>query len=264
MAFSLVWWGIGFPILLAALGSGTTFAVIDSTAGEFTFARICFLAAAFDATGFLIVWLWLVSKGPLVSRLLLGVAGAAIILPGADVALQWVDLREVQLSKTLRPRNVQTPPIPADCKVPKGAVMVFLGSNLAIATKMPSTIIQMGDQDMLAIDMDRDHRLTIETLRIFDDQNEAIAQIDDDEFSVAPSVRHVKPDESTFVVYDQHSAEVLRISYLNIQAVSIRGEFRGENLPPLSIGDDKVQLGDRTFVASCLGDLAGGKIFQSQ
>lgn len=264
MGFSEVWWAIGFPILLAALGSGTTFAVIDSSSAEFMFARICFVVAAFDAAGFLAIWLWLVSKRPLLFRLALGAVGAAVLLPGMGLALQWVDLREVQLSKTLTSRNVETPPIPADCKVPKGAVMVFLGSNLAIATKMPSTVIQMGDQEMLAIDMDADHRLTIKTLRIFDDQNELIAQIGDDEFSVAPSARHVKPDESTLVVYDQHDAEVLRISYLNIRTVSIRGEFRAENLPSLVITDDKVGLGDRTFVVSCLGELGHGNIFPSQ
>src|ERR1700688_4461857 len=130
MGFSEIWWAIGFPILLAALGFGTPFAVIDSSSAEFTFARICFVVATFDAAGFLIIWLWLVSKGPLVFRLLLGVVGGAIILSGLDLALQWVDLREVQLSKTLTSRNVETPPIPHDCVVPKGAVMVFLGSNL--------------------------------------------------------------------------------------------------------------------------------------
>jgi hypothetical protein len=264
MGFNEVWWGIGFPILLAAVGFGITFGVIDSSAAEFTFARICFLVAAFDAGGFLVIWLWLVSKISQLFRFALGAIGAALLAEGVNLALPWVDLREVQLSKTLTSRNVETPPIPARCEAPKGAVLVFLGSNLAFAAKMPSAIIAMGGRDMLAIDMDEHQRLLIKTLRILDDKNEMIARIEDDEFSVAPSVRHVKPDESTFIVYDQNNVEVLRISYLNIQAVSIRGQFHGENLPPLIIADDKAQLGDHTFLDSCLGDLARGEIFSAQ
>ena len=264
MGFNEVWWGIGFPILLAALGSGTTFAVIDSTSAEFMFARACFLVAAFDGAGFLAVWLWHVSKSHLLLRLACGAVGAGVILPGAAIALQWVDLREVRLAMTLTSKNVQTPLIPPDCEVPKGAVMVFLGSNLAIARKMPSAIIQMGGQEMLTLDMDKHHRLMVKALRMFGDRNELIARIEDDKFSMAPSVRHEKPDESTFIVYDQNNAELLRISYLNIQAVSIRGQFRGENLPPLVIGDDKVQVGDRTVVDTCLGDLGGGDVFEAK
>ncbi|MFI5023920.1 MAG: hypothetical protein ACHQRJ_19990 [Alphaproteobacteria bacterium] len=259
-----IWWAIGFPISLAAVGLGTTYAMIDSSSSEFWLARIAYTVAAFDIVGFLTYWLWAVLKWPPLFRFALGALAVPILFLGLDLTLQWVDLQEVRLSATLAPRNVETPLIPAACKVPKGAFMVFMGSNLAIATKMPSTIVQMGDRKMLTIDMSAHQRLIIKTLRIFDANNDTIARIEDDEVWVAPSARHEKPDPSTFVVYDQNNAEVLRIAYLNIQAVSVRGQFHAEDLPPLIIGDDKVQWGDKTFVVTCFGDLGRGGILPSQ
>ncbi|HXQ67799.1 MAG TPA: hypothetical protein VN980_14580 [Alphaproteobacteria bacterium] len=264
MGFVEIWWAVGFPIFLAAVGVGTAYAMIDSSSTEFWIARIAYILAAFDVVGFLTYWLWAVLKWPAPFRLALGALAVPILFLGLDLTLRWVELQEVRLSVTLTPRNVETPLIPATCKVPKGAFMVFMGPNLAIATKMPTTIVQMGGQEMLTIDMSAHQRLIIRTLRILDENNDAIARIEDDDVWAAPSARHEKPDPSTFVVYDQNNAELLRISYLNIQAVLVRVQFHGENLPPLIIGDDKVQWGDKTFVDSCFGDLGRGGILQSQ
>jgi hypothetical protein len=264
MGFVEIWWAVGFPIFLAAVGVGTTYAMIDSTSAEFWIARIAYIIAGFDVAGFVTYWLWAVLKWPSAIRLVLGVLAGPLLLLGLTVIIEWVDLQEARLSATLTPRNVETPLIPATCKVPKGAFMIFMGSNLAIAAKMPTTIVRIGGQEMLAIDMSANQRLIIKTLRIFDENNDAVARIEDEDVWTAPSVRHEKPDPSTFVVYDQNNAEVLRISYLNIQAVSVRGQFHGENLPPLVIGDDKVQWGDKTFVDSCFGDLGSGGILQGQ
>jgi len=264
MGFVEIWWAIGFPIFLAGVGAGTTYAMIDSSWAEFWVARIAYTVAAFDAVGFLAVWLWAFVKWPAPFRLAAGALAVPILFLGLELTLRWVDLQEARLSATLTPRNVETPLIPATCKVPKGAFMVFMGSNLAIASKMPTTIVQMGGQEMLTVDMSARQRLIIKTLRIFDENNDAIARIEDDDVWAAPSARYEKPDPTTFVVYDQNNAELLRISYLNIQAVSVRGQFHGENLPPLVIGDDKVQWGDKTFVDNCFGDLGSGGILPSQ
>jgi len=264
MGFAEVWWGLGLPILLAALGSATYLATSDSSATEFWLARVAYTVATFDALGFLTFWLWFVVKWVPLFRLALGVSTAVVLLLGMSLTIEWVDQEEVRLSETLAPKNVETPPVPAACKIPKGAVMVFLGTNLGLVTKMPSPLIEMGGQDLLVVDTDGSHRLHIDSLRILDDNNEEMARIDKDEFWVAPSVRHEKPDASTLVVYDEHNAEVLRVTYLNIQAISVTGKFRAENLPPLVISADKALLGEDSFVNSCLGELGHGDTFRSE
>jgi len=265
MGFTEIWWGIGFPIFLAAIGLATYLATSDSSASEFWIARIAYTLGTFDVLGFLTFWLWFVLRWVPLFRLVLGVAASVVLLLGLSSTFEWVNLEEVRLSETLASKNVETPVVPASCsQIPPGAVMIFMGSNLALATKMPATVVKMGDSDLLVVDIYRGHRLRIDTLRLLNENNEEIARIDGDEFWTAPSVRHEKPDASTLVIYDQNNAEVLRISYLNVQAIVIRGKFRAEDHPPLFIGEDKAELGDRTFEDACLGELGGGEVFHAE
>ena len=93
MGFVEIWWAVGFPIFLAAVGVGTTYAMIDSSSTEFWIARIAYIIAAFDVVGFLTYWLWAVLKWPAPFRLALGALAVPILFLGLDLTLRWVNCK---------------------------------------------------------------------------------------------------------------------------------------------------------------------------
>jgi hypothetical protein len=241
-------------VLPVFIGGGIALALSDATALAFWIARLCFFVAAMDVLGLTVHWL-LVGNGQVSSRLIIGAVVSAITIPALVVALQWVDLREARISTKLMAGNMPTPALPTQARVPQGALLIFLGSNIAWAPRMPHTVVEMGSDKMLVIDKDKSsNKLVVTVLRIFDAGNNIIARIDDDGFWVANSTRMKRVDPSTLVVFDHGDMEVLRITFLNPGALSITGVFRHVRLRTVSITPEFLDIGGMRIMQSSLGE----------
>src|ERR1017187_4952020 len=116
------------------------------------------------------------------------------------VVLTWLNYRQAIQSAVLRPRNDPMPAHPLIGRAPENAFLVFLGTLMSWATKMPHTVLMMGGDTMIAIDREKDSdRLILTALRIFDDRNNIIASVDRDGFWVKNTTRSKRPDPSTLV-----------------------------------------------------------------
>jgi hypothetical protein len=204
----------------------------------FWIARACFVIIAADLVIF-----------PTYEAFSAGVDGAiffpllilvwGVVFCGLFFSLYWVKKEEGLNSARLVPGDVQTPPLrPTVMPIPPNALMVFWGSNMSWATTFPRTVIRMGATDLLTIGRSaKTGVLVIKTLRIYDDRNNIIVRVDENEFWVGDGNRKKRPDPSTLIVYDHFDVEVLRITLLNKSAVVIRGILRCPGYAPAVITD---------------------------
>ena len=163
---------------------------------------------------------------------------------------------EALASKILKPGNEPIPPHAALRRVPDKALMVFLGTNLAWATRMPHTVLMMGGEPMIAIDRHQNsNQIVVSVLRIFDDRHNIIARIDEGGFWVENSTRSKRPDPHTMQVYDHNDVEVLRIVFLNPRAISVTGVFRHRDVAvPVIVTANNAVVGGMTMSGSAFGE----------
>lgn len=251
---SLLGWdviGVVFGIVLA-LGLGVL------AVGSYGWAKFWFsLAAAILATKLALIAapIW-----PDVGWLLLAfvIIGVSLLLAFRRVA--FLELRD---STRLKPGKKPTPSHQYLDGVPEAALVVFLGSNLAWATRMPHTILQMAALKMLVIDRRKDrNELVVSVLRIFDDRGNIIARIGEGDFWVENSTRKKRPDPSTLVVYDRSDTEVLHIKFPNPTTLSVTGVFRREGGPvAVTITPEVLQIGGMKMSGSSMGEAGQADIF---
>jgi hypothetical protein len=252
-------WAFGFPILLCLLGaaSGTVFAMTDSDSAGFIIVKTCLIFAAFDVVAMSIYWALATRQGLPWNLVVPGIA-ALIAVPLLVLSLQWVSYREAWLSTQLFPNDLPDPPLPPQIKqVPNNALKIFFGSNLAWATRMPHTLFRMAGESMLEIDRSKSGKqLSIVTLKIFDDRNDIIARIDEEDgFWTANTVRRKRPDPSTLVVYDHSDNEVLHLVFMNPSTLYVTGIFRRPGIRrPLVITPEFTDTGVIRFVGSSFGE----------
>jgi hypothetical protein len=249
-------WTIGFPLLLAlvAIAVGVGFAMTSSDSPGFIVAKACFAAAAFDVVAFAVYWV-VATHQPMPWNVAIPTVLAIIVVPALVLSLQWLGNVEIQLSTRLYPGNEPSPPLPFKVDVPKDAMQVILGSNLAWTTKMPQTILMMAGEKIIEIDKEPSkNQIVISTLKIFDDRNNIIARVDaQDGFWVENSTRRKRPDSNTLVVYDHSDLEVLRIVFLNPTTLSLTGVFRHAGVLPVVVTKDYLDIGSNRMSSSILG-----------
>lgn len=263
-------WAFGFPVLLACitLGVGTGFAVNSPDSMGFLVAKTCFVAATFVAVALIVYWV-VVSRQAFPLNITLPALMALIAVPALVVGLQWMQGAELSLSTRLMPGNGPTPVLPPsmrDNALPPTALKVFLGSNLAWATRMPHTVLMMGGEKMIEINRDSSGNLVVSTLKIFDDRNNIIARIDEEDgFWVENSTRKKRPDPSTLLVFDHTDREVLRIQLINKDSLSVTGTFRNPRVvQSIIVTPEFTKIGGMTlsgnsFGESGLADIAVGQ-----
>ncbi len=247
MDSTVVVWGISFPLLLffVALGAGTAFAMTSSDSIGFWVAKACFAAAAFDVIAITVYWaVAMEQKAPW--RIAVPTLAALVVVPALVLSLQWLGEIKIRLSTRLFAADDPTPTIGAFV-VPKKALAVFHGKNVAwSSTDMPMSVLTMAGEKMIEITKDRDRdELVISTLKIFDDRNNIIARLDDEDgIWVENSTRKKRPDKSTLVVFDHSDAEVLRLKFLNPTSIMVTGIFRHARVKqPVVITPDYMQYG---------------------
>jgi hypothetical protein len=263
-AINTIVWAFGFPLLLAlvGLGIGLAFAMTDSESLGFVIAKVCFSAAAFDVVAVAIYWAITTSQ-PTPWNALVPTTTAVVVVPVLVLSLQWLGNIEAQLSTRLYPGNEPTPVLPFAADIPKDALRVVLGTNLAWTTKWPQTILKMAKEKMIEIDkVPGKTELVVSTLKIFDDRNDIIARLDSESgFWVANSVRKKRPNPSTLIVYDRSDIEVLRIVFLNPTTLSVTGIFRHAGIPrPVIVTQDYMDMGRLRGSQSIMGGAADSVI----
>jgi hypothetical protein len=176
----------------------------------------------------------------------------APVLIGLYFALAWVDYEAWINSPYLRPDNRQSPrgmpELPLGNAPIVNPLSVFLGSSLNLATHMPHTVLQMGAEPMIVIDRDRRGRLIIKTLKIFDAHGDIVIWFDDHKYRMGPmAMRPERPDSHTIIVHDRGASEVLRLSFLNPQAIFLTGIFCRPGSQRVSVFPDHLEMGTVTI-----------------
>lgn len=132
---------------------------------------------------------------------------------------------------TLVPGTGTAPTMPSTENLSSGAVAVIYGKNVSINSVFPHTLLRMGNDDIIVIDRDKKSgNIKVLSLRVFDDQYDIIARIDESDFWVKNTNRAKRPDEHTLIVYDHNDEQVLKIELLNPQTLEIQGIFRSPKL----------------------------------
>jgi hypothetical protein len=261
MDTNLVLWAIGFPLLLffVALGFGSVFAVTSSDSVGFWVAKACFAAASFVLIA-MAVYCVLATRQRMPWNIIVPLIAAIFAAPGLVVLWQWVEQREMLLSTWLFPRDDYSRPLPPlAAGLPKTALKLIMGTNVATAKKFPHTVVRVFGEDLIQIDKDASRdQVVISTLKIFDDRNNVIARLDaEDGFWVENSTRRKRPDSSTLVVFDHLDREVLRIDFANPTTVYVTGVFRHPQLrQPIVITPENAQISGNTFSNTFFSDNA--------
>jgi heme/copper-type cytochrome/quinol oxidase subunit 4 len=247
--------GVGLTLLLTLVPFGISLAISAMSPVLFWISRICFVGAALDLVCFA-AYLFnksaLFESWKLLASVAVGLGTLALLAP----TLRWVNYLEALASKVLRPGKEPMPPHDALRGVPGQALMVFLGTNLAWATRMPHTVLMMGGEPMITIDRHKNsNQIVVSVLRIVDDRNNVIARIDEDGFWVENSTRSKRPDPHTMQVYDHNDMEVLHIVFLNPRAILVTGIFRHRGVAvPVIVTSRNAVISGITFTDAAFGE----------
>lgn len=244
--------GLAVPIVLALVGVGAGIIVSDASATEFWAVRGLFIFVALWILAFAVYSLWPKLGEPFWWRAALGALAGALIVFLLFGAIHWVDIREARNLRKLIPANDPTPalqPLPPNvaAAMPDPFIILF-GRTVVRAAYLPLVVLKIGQREMLAVDFDDDRRnLLVKTLRIFDDRNDIITRIDDDEVWIKEGNRFKRPDMSSLVIYDHDDAEVLNLKLLNRRALRVKGTFRNPGGLAITVTDDTIKFGTNTL-----------------
>ncbi|MFM0231079.1 hypothetical protein [Paraburkholderia sediminicola] len=234
---------------------GSVAFAVASTATDnslFTAARICLFIGVALIFGPILMLLW-VAKYSVVARSIgLGVVSAVAVI-SVFLSIVWVGDLEVKNTPKLFSGDSVDPVHPTCQTIPEGALKIFLGSNLAWSNRYPHTILRVRGVDMLVIDQDKDERLIIKTLRVFDESGTLIARFDDGEIWNSGEIRTKRSDKSTLIVYDKSDVEVMRVRFVNKKSLEITGTFFHPPTAPVFITSSKLSIGGMTTTNSCFG-----------
>jgi hypothetical protein len=100
---------------------------------------------------------------------------------------------------------------------------VYFGDYLVVINGFPNKVLSIGKEDMLVIDKNKAGHIIIKSLLVFDGDR-LIAKVDENSWQV-DSFKKTE-NRSTLIVYDHLDDEVLRLSFLNQNAIRLSGIFQ--------------------------------------
>ena len=159
---------------------------------------------------------------------------------------------ETEFEGELLPANDPNPPSPCDAFPPPNTFLLYYGNSLAWLKDQSSiTVIKVGNSNLLSID--RGPKGIYVTSDIFGVDGKIIAELNKNRFHINRNnfFRRERPDRSTLIVYDGEKRQVLNIRYLNPSAVKILGIFHAPGHRPVSIEEEKQNLGGLTMSRYC-------------
>jgi hypothetical protein len=154
----------------------------------------------------------------------------------------------------LLPGTMKTPPNHCGDDVP-GSITFILGTMDARTSVFPATIITVHGKPLLTVDRAADGKIVF-SADIYDGEDNIVAEIDKGQYDVDSSVFKMKRSglSNLSVVIRKDKEEVLKVNYINPQAVSITGVFRAHytkvEVSKDGIMQDGKYLGTLPFCAS--------------
>jgi hypothetical protein len=152
------------------------------------------------------------------------------------------------------------PDPPTRCALAPAALHILLGDSTSWTSKFPHSVIRLAGRDLLAIDKTRDGSLSL-TLHLFDDRNDVVASIENNQMWTKHGVRFERPTKHRLVVFDHWDEKVLDIRFINRSTVQVSGTFRYRGRM-LKIGDAYMVAlpGGGLIGQTCTGAVAGADI----
>lgn len=248
--------GIGIPFL--TLFASVVLGFLPSfSSAIFLVAKICAALAALMGLA-IAIYLTLATRQAQPWNILISGAAGMIISASLVLLIQWIDYRERLTSTMLFPRDDYSRLLPSIASnLDNSALKVIYGTNVATATKLPHTVLKIsGDPIIQFTKHPSRNELIISCLKVFDDRNNIIARIDEEDgLWVENSTRKKRPDPSTIVVYDHLDKEVLRLNFANPTTLYVTGIFRHPNLSvPIVVTEEAYQQGGQRMTNSFFGN----------
>jgi hypothetical protein len=157
-----------------------------------------------------------------------------LIVIGASILVWRIHAKQFsfelqQLEGRLYPDNLEAP---RSCLRAANELQVIMGSNIAVESQFPHSIITIGCDSLLTIDRDSDGVLTITKLDVFDSQMKIIVSIRNGKFVinklnyfVMSRVNGTRPSRSVLSVTDQSNVEVLNLDLINKNTLIIKARL---------------------------------------
>lgn len=133
-----------------------------------------------------------------------------------------------------------------NCPIKPG---VAFGTVVMEATQFPLTIVRIEDKPIVQINRVLGN-LTLSQLYLFDEQDQVIASIHDNDFWVKPGYHAVQDTASDLTVFGQNEELLLRVMLINSDLLSVEGKFRYHN-KLIEIADRQVTAGHLVIRQEC-------------
>jgi hypothetical protein len=205
-------------------------------------------------------WLWTIPSLILI----------ACVIVNIVVIQRWDEYKLAQHGDWLVPASDPEPHqnLLFPCPIPRGAVKVLLGNNVAYASEYPASVIDTQNISRLYMRRDEAGRIAV-TGDIFDSDDNVVVEIKDNHFTVATDVFEMgRPDPSTLsVTIRKHKEHVLTMRFMNPDTVRITGIFRYLNVPPITVTDESVTTPpNNSAIFDCfeIGQTAGAFSFNGK
>ena len=193
-----------------------------------------------------------------------GVSALIIAFFFGSIALTSTTRLKHELSRysgVLVPANDSTPSNPCGT-VPRGALLVILGERAAWTRQFPTTVLRIGNDDILVLDRDGKGNIVI-TTDIYDGDN-IVASIDRNNFTVtSDAFTKERNDLSSLAVTLRRKKEkVLDVRYLNPSTIRILGIFRHPGQPELKVTPENLVFNGKVLnvFGVCLGVQPGARL----
>ena len=137
--------------------------------------------------------------------------------------------------RVLLPASEPTPPVPAKCEIPRDALKVFYGSNLAYCSESSCSILDGVKGGMMSPDSISEPLISVERIkdvlvlsaRVFDESGNIVAKVEKNIPKVTKAVASdwTRPDAHEVSIKNLKDLEVLRVRYVNPTTITVEGVF---------------------------------------
>ena len=197
---------------------------------------------------------------------ILGAVGMIVLLWVAQY-INGITKKDVKLDNVhglLTPATDLNPPNNCDSRglVPANALRLYFGDSVAWITDRRDEFTAITTREEKLVVMHRYTGGISVDATIRSDDGKIVAKIKNNEFRINTNnyFYSERPDAHTLIVVDQKDREVLRVRYLNPNAIKITGRFERPGRPPSILGDNGLLSNGILIGGNCIGDSGGGFI----
>lgn len=161
------------------------------------------------------------------------------------------------------PGNDPSPNSPCH-DMPPGTLALFYGNSASYATSFPYTVLEVKGQPKIILTKNERGGIGL-TMNVFDKQEDIVAEIQDNEFTVNPrKIFKIKiKQDKTFLalIVEPRKEEIFSMTYLNPNAIKIKAVLHYPDTEErIVITDDSVVLDTLTVQETCFHGNQGGAV----